>query len=426
MHSNNDYIVGLDIGTTKICVIVGRKNEHEKIEVIGFGKAPSYGVKKGMVMNIEQTVEAIKSAVRQASEKLGISIGAVHVGIAGHHIKSLQQATSITRTNSDIEINQGDLDKLIEDMRRIQMNPGDKIIHVLPQEYMVDNEHGIKNPIGMPGVRLHANFHIITGQVNAIANIHKCVQKAGLTVEGMYLEPLASSASVLSEEEKEAGIALVDIGGGTTDIAIFQDHIIRHTAVIPFGGDIITDDIKKGCTVMTNMAELLKVKHGSALANETQENEIISIPGLKGREPKEISMKNLANIIQARMQEILELVYYEIKTSGFEKNLIGGIVVTGGGAQLKHLKQLVEYVTALDTKIGYPNEHLATGIIDEVKNPMYATGIGLILKGYEELERSRPVAPTVNVKEKSKTSWWENLIKVSKEFIEEEEDKEFK
>ena len=254
-----------------------------------------------------------------------------------------------------------------------------------PQEFIVDNEQGIKEPIGMAGVRLEANCHIITGLVTAAKNIYKCVEKAGLKTKDLILEPLASAEAVLTDEEKEAGVVLVDIGGGTTDIAIFQDGIIRHTAVIPFGGNVITEDIKEGCSIIRSQAEQLKVKFGSALSKQTRDNEIVSIPGLRGREPKEISVKNLASIIQARVEEIIEHVYYEIKNSGYEKKLIAGIVVTGGGSQLKNITQLIEYITGMDTRIGYPNEHLGKGF-DEVKSPMYATGVGLVIKGLQDAE----------------------------------------
>jgi cell division protein FtsA len=287
----------------------------------------------------------------------------------------------------------------VEDMFKLAMPPGEKIIHVIPQEYIIDNELGIKNPIGMSGIRLEANCHIITGQITAAKNIYKCVDRASLTALGLFLEPLASSEAVLTEEEKEAGVVLVDIGGGTTDIAIFQDGIIRHTAVIPFGGNVITEDIKVGCSIIRQQAELLKIKFGSALASENQENEIVSIPGLRGREPREISLKNLANIIQARMEEIIEHVHFEIKNSGFEKKLIAGIVITGGGAQLRHIVQLVEFITGMDTRVGYPNEHLAKGS-EDLKSPMYATGVGLVLKGFIELEKqAKNTAKAVVVEE---------------------------
>ena len=377
----SEIIVGLDIGTTKIAAIVGRRNEHGKIEILGYGRTQSIGVKRGVVSNIENTVQSIKTAIEEASQRSGVDIEYVNVGVAGQHIKSIQHHGSIIRENNDIEISQEDIDILNNNMYNLNMSPGEEIIDVIPQEYIIDAEQGIKQPIGMLGNSLEANFHIIIGQTAAAKNIYKCVRKAGLEVVDLILEPIASAEAVLGEEEKEAGVVLVDIGGGTTDIAIFQDGIIRHTAVIPFGGDIITEDIKEGCTIIIKHAEELKVKFGSALASENKEEEIVSIPGLRGRRPKEITLKNLANIIQARMEEIIEHIYYEIKNSGYEKKLIAGIVLTGGGAQLKHIAQLTEFMTGMDTRIGYPNEHLASEVPEETTSPMYSTSIGLVIEG---------------------------------------------
>ena len=382
----SELVVGLDIGTTKIAAIVGRKNEFGKIEILGIGKSESLGVNRGVVVNIEQTVGSIKAAVAMAADKANVDIGEVIVGIAGQHIKSMQHRGMIIRQSLDDEINQKDIDNLIDNMHRLVMSPGEEIIHVIPQEYIIDNESGIKNPIGHSGIRLEGNFHIINGQISAVKNIFKCVTRAGLETVDLHLEPLASADAVLSDEEKEAGVVLVDIGGGTTDVAIFYDGIIRHTAVIPFGGNIITEDIKEGCGIIKTQAEQLKMRFGSALSQENQENEIISIPGLRGRPHKEISVKFLAQIIQARMEEILEFVLFEIKSSGFERKLAAGIVVTGGGALLKHLPQLVMLTTGMDCRIGTPNEHLA-GSDDELKNPLYATGVGLVMKGIEKYEK---------------------------------------
>ncbi|MBA2613763.1 MAG: cell division protein FtsA [Bacteroidetes bacterium] len=382
----SELVVGVDIGTTKIAAIVGRKNEFGKIEILGIGKAESLGVNRGVVVNIEQTVASIKAAVSMAADKANVDIGEVIVGIAGQHIKSMQHRGMIIRQSLEDEINQKDIDNLIDNMHRLVMSPGEEIIHVIPQEYIIDNESGIKNPIGHAGIRLEGNFHIITGQVSAVKNIFKCITRAGLETVDLNLEPLASADAVLSDEEKEAGVVLVDIGGGTTDVAIFYDGIIRHTAVIPFGGNIVTEDIKEGCGIIKAQAEQLKMRFGSALSQENQENEIISIPGLRGRPHKEISVKFLAQIIQARMEEILEFVLFEIKSSGFERKLAAGIVVTGGGALLKHLPQLVMLTTGMDCRIGTPNEHLATND-DELKNPLYATGVGLVMKGIEKYER---------------------------------------
>jgi len=389
MSTNGEYIVGLDIGTTKICAMVGRKNENGKIEIIGIGKADSQGVLRGVVANIDRTVDAIKKALQDAEDTSGVQIKNVYVGIAGQHIKSLQHRGILTREKTDNEISRDDIRKLTDDMRRLVVTPGDRIIQVLPQEFIVDNEAGIKDPIGMCGVRLEANFHIITGQISAAQNIIKCVEKAGYKMVDMILEPLASADAVLSDEEKEAGTVLVDIGGGTTDIAIFQDGIIRDTHVIPFGGNSITDDIKEGCKVLKQHAEALKVRFGCALASEAQENQVVAIPGITGRDHREISVKNLAHIIQSRMEEILEDVDRVIRTNPFRNKLIGGIVVTGGGSQLKHLVQLVQYITGLDARIGQPIEHITSTKINEIKHPMYATTIGLILKGFEDYEQRK-------------------------------------
>jgi len=391
----SDLVVGLDIGTTKIAAIVGRKNEHGKIEIMGIGKSESLGVNRGVVVNIEQTVASIKTAISIAADKANVDIGEVIVGIAGQHIKSMQHRGMITRQSLDDEVNQKDVDQLIDNMHRLVMNPGEEVIHVIPQEYIIDNESGIKNPIGHAGIRLEGNFHIITGQVSAVKNIFKCVNRAGMEIVDLHLEPLASADAVLSDEEKEAGVVLVDIGGGTTDVAVFYDGIIRHTAVIPFGGNIVTDDIKEGCSIIKSQAEQLKVRFGSALAQENQENEIISIPGLSGRPPKEVSVKLLAQIIQARMEEILEFVLFEIKSSGYERKLSAGIVVTGGGSMLKHLQQLVMLTTGMDCRIGTPNKNLASAD-NELKNPLYATGVGLVMKGIEKYERESKRALNFN------------------------------
>ncbi len=413
----SEIVVGLDIGTTKIVAIVGRKNEFGKIEILGMGKSESYGVARGVVQNIDQTVQSIKTAVAEAENKSGVDIKVVNVGIAGQHIRSMQHHGIKTRTSIEEEIAQKDIDSLIDEMYRVMTSPGEQIIDVLPQEYIIDNEPGIKDPIGMSGIRLAANFHIITAQVAAVKNIYKCVQKAGLEISGLTLEPLASADAVLSKEEKEAGVVLVDIGGGTTDVAIFQDGIIRHTAVIPFGGNVITEDIKEGCTIIKSQAELLKIKFGSALANENQENEIVSIPGLRGRPHKEISIKNLSNIIQARMEEIIEHVYYEVKNSGYEKKLIAGIVVTGGGAQLKHITQLIEYITGMDTRVGYPNEHLAKGT-EDLTSPLFATSVGLVIKELQRIEKNNQTSTTGNTDDskikghsKDRSNWFEGFKK---------------
>jgi cell division protein FtsA len=382
----NPVIVGLDIGTTKIAVIVAQRDRFGKLKILGTGKVPSYGVHRGEVTNIKQTTEAIIQAVEEAKKQSGYDIRSVFVGIAGQHISSKQSRDIYTLENPEEEITREDLRTMVQNMHRIALEPGERIITVLPQEFSVDNTHNIIDPVGMCGSRLEANFHIITGKVTAAQNIKKCVERAGLKMAGLFLEPLASSAAVLHNDELEAGVVLVDIGGGTTDVAIFKNKIIRHTAVIPFAGNIITEDIMEGCKLLRPQAEKLKTSFGSALPNETHENEIISIPGIAGRDRKEISMRTLAHIISARMEEIFSAVYFEIKSSGYANTLNAGIVITGGGSQLKHLKQLVEYTTGLSARIGFPTSYVAKDNKDELKHPMYSTGIGLVLEGYKEFD----------------------------------------
>ena len=387
----NMISIGLDIGTTKIVAMIGQTNEYNKMKILGVGKSISLGVHRGVVNNITQTIQSIQQAVSEAEELSGIKVDGVTVGIAGQHIRSLQHSDYITRNNSEQVIDETDIEKLINQVHKLVMLPGEEIIHVLPQEFKVDGQAEIKEPIGMYGGRLEANFHVVVGQVSSIRNIGRCIKSAGLDLDGITLEPLASANAVLSNEEKEAGVALIDIGGGTTDLAIFKDGIIRYTAVIPFGGNVITLDIKEGCSIIEKQAELLKVKFGSAWPGENKENEIVSIPGLRGRDPKEISLKNLSKIIHARTVEIIEQVYLEIKNYGHEeqkKKLIAGIVLTGGGSQLKHLKQLVEYVTGMDTRVGYPNEHLAGDTDKNVTSPLYATAVGLVMDGLSKIEKN--------------------------------------
>jgi cell division protein FtsA len=383
--------VGLDIGTTKIVAMIGRKNEYGKLEILGIGKSKSLGVKRGVVDNITQTIQSIQQAVQEAETNSGYKIKDVVVGIAGQHIRSIQHSDYISRSNAEEVIGDKDIDLLINQVHKLAMLPGEEIIHVLPQEFKIDGQSEIKEPIGMCGGRLESSFHVVVGQASSIRNVGRCIQSSGIELSGLTLEPLASADAVLSQEEKEAGVALIDIGGGTTDLAIFKDGIIRHTAVIPFGGNVITDDIKEGCSVIEKQAELLKVKFGSAWPGENKDNEIVSIPGLRGREPKEISLKNLSKIIHARVVEIIEQVFVEIKAYGHEdprRKLIAGIVLTGGGAQLNHIKQLVEYITGMDTRIGYPNEHLAGDSDEEISSPLYATAVGLVMNSIENSSQS--------------------------------------
>ena len=378
-----DIRVALDIGTTKVCVVIGRKNEYDKIEILGFGKVASEGVRRGVVSNIDKTVQAIKEAVSIAERSSGIKVEEVTVGIAGQHIKSIEQQGILVRDVPESEITDADVNKIIEQNYRLALPPGDEILHIIPQEYDVDNEYGIIDPIGMSGNRLVGRFHIITGQITASRNIRRCVEKAGLKCREITLEPMASAAAVLSKEEKEAGVVLVDIGGGTTDITIYEGKIIRKTAVIPLGGNVVTSDIKLGCTVMNQQAEKLKIRYGSALVDAVDNNRIITIPGLHHRAPKEISEKNLVKIIQARAEEIFDYVLWEIKNSGYDRKITAGMVLTGGGSMLQNLDLLAEYHTGNSARVGTPVEHLAHGYSEYIASPIYSTAIGLLIHAIE-------------------------------------------
>ena len=406
IDKSRNIVVGLDIGTTKISLMVGKMNEYKKLEIVAQGKSESYGVSRGIVANIDRTVESIKEAINQASHHYNIN--EVYVGIAGQHIKSLQHRGEIVRDDVENEINISDMKKLKENMFKLITIPGEEVIHVIPQEYTVDGEDGIQDPRGMAGIKLSANFHVITAQVGAVRNIIRCVEKAGLRTKELILEPFASALATLDEDELREGVALVDIGGGTTDVAIFLDKVIRHTAVIPFGGNVITKDIKTGLSILEKQAELLKVKFGSAVHSDDHDNVMVSIPGLRGREPKEISVKNLTEIISARMKEIIDLVYHQIKVSGYEDKLMTGIVLTGGGAQLRNLNQLVSFITGMEARVGYPNEHLGKESKDNVTSPMYSTGTGLVMKGFQGMPSDENSMKNNN---KSETS----LLKIFKE-----------
>jgi cell division protein FtsA len=414
--------VGLDIGTTKIVALVGKKNEFNKVEILGMGKSKSLGVHRGVVNNITQTIQSIQQAVEEAKIDSKQEIDDVVVGIAGQHIRSVQHSDYITRENPEEVIDEEDIQKLIQQVYKLVMLPGEEIIHVLPQEYKVDGQGEIKEPIGMHGGRLEANFHVVVGQVSSIKNIGRCIKSAGLNMANITLEPLASSEAVLSYEEKEAGVALIDIGGGTTDLAIFKDGIIRHTAVIPFGGNVVTEDIKEGCSIIEKQAELLKTKFGSAWPGENRDTEIVSIPGLQGRDPKEISLKTLSKIINARVVEIIEQVFLEIKNYGYneqKKKLIAGIVLTGGGSQLKHLKQLVEYITGMDTRVGYPSEHLAGDTQESVSSPLFATAVGLLMNALEHntFEVEEPTEPNAENEEQPEVEQTQNDMVIKRKSI---------
>jgi len=379
-------VAALDIGTTKICAIVGKMNQHGRLEILGMGRCQSEGVTRGLITNIEKTTIGIQKAIEEASQQSGVDIKIVNVGIAGQYIKSSTHKGSIMRENAQDMVSVDDVEKLTNDMYKLVMPAGVQIIHVMPQDYIVDNEFGIKDPVGMVGSRLEADFHVIAARTDAVSNILRSVHKANLEIENIVLEPIASSMAVLMPEEKEAGVVLVDIGGGTTDIAMFYEGIIRHTAVIPFGGSIVTNDIKSGCMLLPQDAEKLKIKFGFAMAAQAQTNQIVSIPGLKNRPPKEISVKNLAYIIEARMEEIIDIVFSEIVSSRLVDKMTQGVVLTGGGAQLNALKDLFEMRTGLECRLGYPTEHLGKSKLEAMKNPMFSTAIGLVMAGFKSVD----------------------------------------
>jgi cell division protein FtsA len=385
MANKEKFVAAVDIGTTKIVTIAGRITENQRLEVLGLSKTASRGVKRGVVLNIEETVNAIEYTVNEARNMSKLNFTDVFVGIAGQHIKSIRNRGYINRDSYEDEITRADIQRLIEDMYKIPVDMGEEIIHVLPQSFIVDNESGVKNPVGMSGKRLEGNFHIVVGQIASAKNIEKCINRVGLNVKNLILEPLASSEAVLTDDEKEAGVALVDIGGGTTDVAVYYDEMIRHTAVIPFGGNVVTRDIKEGCSILQRQAESLKIQFGSALGDLAKDDKVVTIPGISGRDPKEISFKSLAYIIQSRMEEIIDAVMFEIENSGHIEKLSAGIVLTGGGALLRHLPQLVKFKTGLDVRLGFPNEKLASERMETVNQPMYATSVGLLLKGHEFL-----------------------------------------
>lgn len=384
MNRNTNMVAAIDIGTTKIAAIIGEKNSKGVIEIIGYGSVKSEGVQRGVVSNIEQTVKSILAAKEQAEQQAQVKITDAYVGIAGQHIRSTHERGYINRDSNDTEISQNDIDRLVGDMRKMPIEIGEEILHVLPQNFVVNKESGIKDPRGMSGKRLEANFHIVINDTAAANNIKKCVTRAGINVKELILEPLASATSVLSDDEKEAGVALVDIGGGTTDVAVFYDGIIRHTSVIPFGGNIVTVDISEGCGILKKYAEKLKIEFGSSLVQETHENKVVSIPGISGRPPKEISFKNLAHIIQARMEEIIAEVCFQIESSGMMQQLKAGIVLTGGGSLLDNLQQLVAFKTGMYVRVGLPNQRIKSDIVEEINKPTYATSIGLMLMGFEK------------------------------------------
>jgi cell division protein FtsA len=380
--ARRDFISAIDIGTTKIVALIARKTEEGKFEILGLGNAPSSGVKRGVVVHIDETVAAIGLAKQQAEEQSGYRMGEVYVGIAGQHIKSMKNRNS--KYIDGEEITQEDVNYLHEQMCHTPLDPGEEILHVIPQSYIVDSETDVSKPVGISGRVLEGNFHLVIGKTASARNISKCIERVDLKVKKMILEPLASATSVLTADEREAGVVLVDIGGGTTDVAVYYNHVVRHTAVIPFGGNVITNDIKEGCSILLRQAESLKVQFGSAMGDTAAEDKVVTIPGISGRDAREISFKNLAYIIQARMEEILDAVSFEIENSGFGEMVSAGIVITGGGAMLKGLPQLIKYKTGYDVRLGCPNQFLVPETDAKITQPLYATGIGLIIEGSME------------------------------------------
>ena len=377
--AKKDFIAAIDIGTTKIVALIARKTDDGKFEILGLGNAPSSGVKRGVVVHIDETVAAIELAKQQAEEQSGYRMSEVYVGIAGQHIKSMKNRNSKYIDNE--EISQEDVNYLHDQMSRTPLDPGEEILHVIPQSYIVDSETDVSKPVGMSGRMLEANFHLVIGKVASARNISKCIERVELKVKKMILEPLASATAVLTADEREAGVVLVDIGGGTTDVAVYYNEVVRHTAVIPFGGNVITNDIKEGCSILLRQAESLKVQYGSAMGDTAADDKVVTIPGISGRDAREISFKNLAYIIQARMEEILDAVSYEIENSGYAEKVSAGIVITGGGAMLRGLPQLIKYKTGYDVRVGYPNQFLVAESDEHITQPQYATGIGLIVEG---------------------------------------------
>lgn len=375
---NESIVVGVDIGTTKVCAVVAAEDELGRVNILGVGVAPSDGLNRGVVVNIDRTVRAVRSAVEEAERVAGVEVHSVIVGIAGDHVQSFQSRGVVTIQHG--EITQKDVERLLQDTMQVAMPADREILHVIPQEFIVDGQDGVADPVGMNGVRMEANVHIITGLVSAAKNIYRCIEKAGFRVTDIVLEPLASSFACLHDDEKEVGVALIDIGGGTTDIAVFEDNTIRHTAVIAVAGNKVTDDIRKGVGVRRNQAERLKRQFGIALVDLSDPDEHIEIPGIGGRSEKVVARDTLAQVIQPRLEEILEFAQIEISRSGYSRHLGVGCVVTGGGALIPGTANLAADVLGMEARIGRPMG-LDGGLVEEVSDPKFSTGVGLVLYG---------------------------------------------
>ncbi len=374
-----NLIVGLDIGTSKVVAIVGEIKPNDEIEIVGIGSHPSRGLKKGAVVNIESTVQSIQRAVEEAELMAGCEINSVHAGVAGSHIRSLNSHGIVAIR--DKEVTHNDVDRVIDAARAVAIPADQKILHILPQEFIIDEQEGIQEPVGMSGVRLETRVHMVTGAVSAAQNIVKCVRRCGLEVDDLILEQLSSSYAVLSDDEKELGVCLVDIGGGTTDIAVFAEGSIRHTAVIPIAGDQVTNDIAVALRTPTQHAEEIKIKYACALTQLASGGETIEVPSIGDRPPRRLSRQTLAEVVEPRYEELLILVQGELRRSGFEPLIAAGVVVTGGSSKMEGLIELGEEVFHMPVRLGVPQ--YVTGLADVVRNPIYATGVGLLLFGHK-------------------------------------------
>ena len=385
--AGQDVIVGLDIGTSKVCAIVARRDQENprQVHVLGVGHAPSDGLNRGVVVNIEKTVRSIERAVEGAEAQSGVKIRSVIVGIAGDHIQSFPSRGVVTISDPEQVVSQADVNRLLQDAQRISLPSDRRILHVIPQEYIIDGQDGISDPVGMSGLRMEANVHVITGLVTAAQNIYRCVERAGLHVADIVLEPLGSSYAVLEEDEREVGVGLIDIGGGTTDIAVFEDGTIRHTSVIGIAGHMVTNDIRKGLGIIGEQAERVKQEYGYAYGAMILNDESFMIPGIGGRKAMEVTKSMLARIIQPRMEEILEFALAEIKRSGYLRHLSAGVVLTGGGSLLRGSAELAQEVLGMPVKIGIPSGFGGGALAPEVESPVYATGDGLVMSALHQV-----------------------------------------
>ncbi len=384
----DDYVVGLDIGTTKVCAIIGEKNRDGEVEIIGVGDQPSRGLHRGMVINVADTVESITKAVEEAQLMAGVDVHSVYVGMAGKHIKSINSPGVIAISNDTRQITEKDVERVVDAATSIHIS-GEKereIIHVIPQEFYVDGQDSIEDPVGMNGVRLEADVHLVTADITATQNIVKSVHQAGYDVEDIVLEPLASSLAVLDPDEKELGVCLVDIGGGTSDISLFNEGSVYDSKVIALGGEHVTQDVMKGLCTASQDAEMVKINHGCAMVDMVPEDEMIEVPSVGGREPRNIGRRNLCEIIQPRMEEIFKFIDYEIKQSGYREEVIAGMVVTGGASGMKGVPELAEQIVDMPVRLGEPWG--VSGLIEAVNNPKYATGVGLVKYGFQQAEQT--------------------------------------